>query len=102
MNNNGFDKIKNFEELLKEKEIKGNKNYEEKNHKIKNVTFFLHNIKDDILSCCENKGVALSTHKISGIVGVDKKDVEEILIKLENENKITKKIIGENYYWKIK
>lgn len=113
MNNNGFneekkkyEKIKNFEELINSFEKNTNNNIdnkiEETDTKIKNATYFFNNVKENILSCCESKGVALSTHQISGLVGIDKKNLQDLLIKLENENKISKKIIGDNYYWKIK
>ena len=111
-------KIKNFTELIEENElhnelpkntdpvqtikVAGPKNNMKTAPTVKGISVFLDDVKSNILSCCKDKGVAMSTYKISGNVGVDVKDVNNVLEGLEEEGKVTKKIIGDEDYWVAK
>jgi hypothetical protein len=108
-------KIKNFTELIEEKElhnelpkntdpaqiikVAGPKNNLKTAPTVKGISVFLDDVKTNILSCCKDKGVAMSTYKISGNVGVDVKDVNNVLENLQEEGKVIKKVIGDEDYW---
>lgn len=68
--------------------------------RVKGISTFLDDIDKKVLSTIKEKGVAMSTYKISDNVGINVKDVHNVLEKLESEEKIQRKYIGKDSYWK--
>ena len=70
--------------------------------KIKGISTFLEDIDKKVLTTIKDKGVTVSTYKISDTVGIDVKDVHNVLEKLESEEKVKRYKIGTKDFWSIK
>jgi hypothetical protein len=71
-------------------------------NRLKGISIILDEVDKKIMSTIKDKGVAMSTYKISDCCGVDVKDVHNILEKLESEDKVARKQIGTDDYWIVK
>lgn len=70
--------------------------------KVKNISTFIDDIDGKILNWMSDKGVPISSYHIAAGVGIDVKDVYNVLTKLSKENKIIHKEVGGESFWRPK
>lgn len=69
--------------------------------RIKDISIILDEVDKRVLSTIKDKGVTVSTYKISDNLGINVKDVHNVLEKLEEKNKVKRKRIGNSDFWSV-
>jgi hypothetical protein len=67
----------------------------------KNISVFLDDVSDKVLSVMKDKGVLMSTYAIAGCCGTKADDVNNVLQHLADGGKIVKKTVGKDNFWFI-
>jgi hypothetical protein len=71
-------------------------------NKIKDISIILDDVDKKILTTLQDKGVTMSTYKISDCCGVDVQNVHNVLESLESKEKVSRTTIGTDNYWTLK